>query len=330
MAFDGLLSVVIPVYRSEAYLSSTVGELVRFLEPRARFEIILVNDGSPDGVQRVIDELRTGDERIRSITLGRNLGQHRATLQGFARTRGDIVVTIDDDGQNPPDAAWAVADALLGGGYDVVYGQFQSVEQSLARRLASRANRWVSERTIGNRGGIAISNVRAIRGELARALSGSESPYPYIDALVFRATQHVGQVPVQHRRRSMSGSNYGVAKLLRLSVSHFTTLTVLPLKVATAGCFGASAFGLVIGVVELVRALGSGQAPPGWLSIFCALTFLFSLLFAFLGILSVYLGRMYVTLNERGLVWTRSSSAAEEADAPRTSSKPAERSASTT
>ena len=201
MEFDGLLSVVIPVYRSERYLAETVRTFVEYLAPRTRFEIVLVNDGSPDRVADVIDGLCAADPRVRAITLGRNVGQHRATLRGFALTRGDVVVTVDDDGQNPPQSALAVARALVAGDHDVVYGRFHTVEQAGLRRLASRLNRWLSRKTIQNDQELAITNVRALRGDLARALGAVASPYPYIDALVFRMTRHIGEVPVEQLAR---------------------------------------------------------------------------------------------------------------------------------
>jgi glycosyltransferase involved in cell wall biosynthesis len=306
MPSSGVLSIVIPVYRSERYLERTVGELVSFFEGKREIEIVLVNDGSPDGVQSVIDRLEAGDRRIRGISLGHNLGQHRATLIGFARTRGDVVVTVDDDGQNPPEAAAAVADALEQRDLDVAYGRFETVEQTAPRRIASRVNRWLTAHTLQNRTGIAVSNVRAMRGDLARAMGAVASPYPYIDAMVFRMASRIGEVPVTHRSREAGSSNYTFAKLMRLWVSHLTSLSVLPLKIAMVGSFGVSALGFVLGAVMMARALAAGSAPAGWLSLFCAVTFLFGVLFAFLGIVSAYLGRMYVSLNERDLLWIRS------------------------
>lgn len=306
---DSLLSVVIPAYRSEAYLEATVRELTAALAG-GRFEIVIVNDGSPDGVQAVIEALSAADPRIRGVALGRNLGQHRATLQGMARARGDVVVTVDDDGQNPPAAALAVARALVERDLDVVYGRFETVEQARARRLASAVNGWLSRHTLQNRAGVSLSNVRAIRGDLARALGAVESPYPYIDAMIFRMTARVGEVPVEHRSRGAGSSTYTLGKLLRLWISHLTSLSVMPLKAAMVGSFAVSALGFLVGSVQMVRALLERQAPAGWLSLFCAVTFLFSVLFLFLGIISAYLGRMHVSLNERGLVWVRSDTAA--------------------
>jgi len=320
MTVEPRLSVVIPVYGSEGYLARTVQDLIAYLNPRVSFEVILVNDGSPDGVARVIDTLCSADVRIRAATLGRNIGQHRATLRGFDMARGEVVVTVDDDGQNPPETAMAVAEALWRGKFDVVYGRFASVEQTWSRRLASRTNRWLSRRTIQNLNDIAITNVRAIRGDLARALGGVESPYPYIDALIFRMTRHIAEIPVAHLARQEGKSTYTLPKLFKLWVSHLTSLTILPLQMAMIGSFAVSALGFLLGLGQTLRVLVERQAPSGWLSLYVTVTFLFSVLFAFLGIISAYLGRMFISLNERGLVWIRKNHPAtaspELADAP--------------
>jgi undecaprenyl-phosphate 4-deoxy-4-formamido-L-arabinose transferase len=308
MASEVELSVVIPVYRSEAFLATTVTELAGSLEAAGLgFELVLVNDGSPDGVQAVIDDLSARDPRVRALELGRNRGQHAAILAGFAHARGRIVVTVDDDGQNPPSAVLAVVQRLRETDQDVVYGEFRTVEQTPLRRAASAANRWLTAHTLQNRVGIAVSNVRAIRGELARAMGASTSPYPYIEALVFRMTSRVGAVQVEHRPRGGGASTYTLRKLLSLWVSHLTTLSVLPLKVAVVGSLGVSVLGFALGIAMVARALIVGGAPTGWLSLFCAIAFLFSILFAFLGIVSAYLGRLYVASNERGLAWIRPS-----------------------
>ncbi|MFO0571890.1 MAG: glycosyltransferase [Polyangiaceae bacterium] len=298
-------SFVIPVYGSEASLEATVRELVRTLDDGPSFEIVLVEDASPDGVGAIVDELAREDPRIVARHLARNLGQHRATLLGFELARGSVVITLDDDGQNPPSAALAVGRALTERDLDVVYGRFEAVEQGALRRLASGLNRWLTRHTLENRRDIAISNVRALRGDLARQLGRARSPYPYIDALIFRMTARIDEVGVEHRRRALGGSSYSLGKLVALWLSHLTSLSVLPLRVAMFGSFALSALGFLGGVLATIRALVSGGAPLGWLSLFCAITFLFSVLFAFLGIVSAYLGRMYVSLNERGLVYVR-------------------------
>lgn len=223
MKAEELCSIVIPVYRSEAYLAGTVRELLAFFEQLVPVEVILVNDGSPDGVQRVIDDLCTGDTRVRGLSLEKNLGQHRAILLGLRETRGSVVVTIDDDGQNPPSAALAVAETLEREDLDVVYGTFAVSGQSWSRRVASSVNLWVSRHTLPNKCAIALTNVRGLRGDFARKLGSIHSSYPYIEALIFRMTNRIGQVPVEHRPRVSGRSGYSLGKLVALSFAHLTT-----------------------------------------------------------------------------------------------------------
>jgi undecaprenyl-phosphate 4-deoxy-4-formamido-L-arabinose transferase len=308
MARPELLSIVIPCYRSAGYLEKTVDELVKALDGWCPFEFVLVNDGSPDDVQAVIEALAKKDRRVRYLELGTNRGQHFATLRGFAITQGDCVVTVDDDGQNPPESVKRVAEQLVTEGHDVVYGAFQTVAQSPFRRLASGMNRWMTKHTLGNQKGIALSNVRAVRGQLARVVAQASNTTPYIDALLWRGTKRIGQVMVEQRTRSDGASTYTLWKLIKLWVSHLTLLTVLPLQVASVGSLVVSVLGFLLGLVQLIRVLVAGGAPQGWLSLFLLTTVLFSVLFLFLAIVGTYVGRVYVELNARGLDWVRSSS----------------------
>ncbi|HZX43109.1 MAG TPA: glycosyltransferase [Myxococcaceae bacterium] len=308
----GLLSIVVPVYRSAGYLADTVQELLAAFGPRGPLELVLVNDGSPDEVQGVIESLAAADPRVRYLELGANRGQHAAVLRGFEVVRGEWVVTVDDDGQNPPEAVERVLEALRASDDDAVYGRFRSTEQTAFRVLASRLNRTLSAVTFGNTRGIAVSNVRALRGDLARALGRAAPGHPYIEALVFRATRRISEVEVPHRPRRAGDSTYRLSTLVRLWVSHLTTLTALPLQISGWGSFLVAALATLVGVVQLVKVLSERRAPAGWLSLFCAVTFLFAVLFAFLGVISTYLARMYVTQNERGLDWIRSRSGRQE------------------
>lgn len=308
MAAEPRWSIVIPVYRSEHALETTVRAVLDEVGGTRRLEVILVNDASPDGVQQVIDRLCAMDPRVRSVTLGCNVGQHRAVLVGLGESRGEVVITLDDDGQNPPSAALAVGTRLLEGDFDVVYGAFETSAHSVSRRVASWLNRRVARYTLPNPGDIPVTNVRAIRGDLARHMAAASVSYPYIEALVFRMTRRIMAVPVAHRPRAVGESSYGVGALASLWLSHLTTLSVLPLRLAVGASFAISAAGFVVGAALTTRALVLGGAPTGWLSLFCAVTFLFSVLFALLGVVSAYVGRMYVASNERGTAWVRSRS----------------------
>lgn len=311
MARPELLSIVIPCYRSAKYIDKTVAELCTELEGWCPFEIVLVNDGSPDDLQPVLERLARSNPRVRFIELGANAGQHFATLRGFGASRGDCVVTVDDDGQNPPACVKLVAELAIDRDLDVVYGTFRQTEQSAFRKLVSRLNRWMTKYTLGNTRGLALTNVRAIRGEVARLVSTATNSTPYIDALLWRSTRRIDAVEVDQRERADGVSTYSFFKLLTLWASHMTLLTILPLQFAGAASFVVALFAFIIGFAQMLRVLADDRAPPGWLSLFLAVTFLFSLLFMFLAIVSTYVGRIYVELNARGLAWVRSSSDAK-------------------
>jgi polyisoprenyl-phosphate glycosyltransferase len=312
MSVPSLLSVVIPCYRSEASVAATVKTLLAELGDWCALEVILVNDGSPDNVQSVIEQLARDDARVQFVELGTNHGQHFATLCGFRVSRGDCVVTVDDDGQNPPSAVKAIVTALMASTHDIVYGSFASTRQSAFRVLGSRMNRFVSKHTIGNHGGISISNVRAIRGDLARAVAQVKSSAPYIDALLWGCTRRIAQVQVEHRPRVEGASTYTLWKLFSLWMSHLTLLTVLPLRFASIGSLTVSIAAFVLATVQFSIAIQIEGRPPGWLSLFLVVTMLFGVLFAFLAIVSTYLGRLYVELNGQQLEWIRSTSAKKE------------------
>lgn len=319
MPYQGLLSVVIPVYRSHDYLRRTVLSYKAFLENHGNYEFVLVNDGSPDGVQGVLLELHSEDARCRYIELGTNLGQHRALLYGLAAARGDVVVTVDDDGQNTPASALRVVEALQQHDHDVVYGRYPTPRQKRHRVFASRLNAWITRYAIGNHSNVAVSNLRAMRGDLARTLGRNKGAYPYLDAMIFAATRRIADVPVEHVPRAKGASTYSLSSLVNLFLSHVTSLSALPLKVAALGCFGVALFTTLLGVAEVGRSLYVGTAPAGWLTLMCVLTSFFGLLFAFLGIMGIYVARMYITQNARDLAWVRSKALGEEdlCDSPR-------------
>ena len=140
------LSVVIPVYRSERLLARTVNELIETLEA-SPFEIVLVDDGSPDASWKIVKSLAQRDSRVRGLRLYKNQGQHHAVLAGLSVSKGDWVVTIDDDGQNPPSEIKTLMDD--DDGHDVVFGRFREKHATGIRRLATRAVRWLNIKIFG-------------------------------------------------------------------------------------------------------------------------------------------------------------------------------------
>lgn len=289
------LSFVIPAYRSER---TVVGVIEEIFSEFADAEVVVVVDGSPDSVAAVVRRFQ-GDHpqlQVRLLELRQNRGQHFAILQGFRIASGTHVATIDDDGQNPAAEYRVLLDRLRERDLDCVYGDPDRFASSASRRWLSRVNRELSVHFMGNRQRIAISNVRVLRADLAKALTETPSPYPFIDALIFRASCHVEALPVAQRRRAAGRSTYSLARLVTLGISHTTIFSTLPLVIVAA-------LGLLVGGLTFAAALALlaarlvGKAPAGEPVLVGLVALLFSMSFANLALLSIYVGRLYVAFN---------------------------------
>lgn len=292
------LSFVIPVYRSEQTICGVLDEIV------AEFpgsEIIIVSDGSPD---LVADKVRSYSKRkklkIRMIELKANRGQHYAILLGFGLSTRDFVVTIDDDGQNPVREIHNLLKRFTENHrLDCVYGAITVKMQNLHRRFVSNINQRLAEIFLRKPHHIQLSNVRVLRGELARKICQFPSPFPYVDSLILFSTQQIDSIVIDHKERKHGQSGYTLTKLFRLALSHYTTFSNLPLMVFSifSMCLSLSLFFFT--TIWVVRSLLGGQAPPGWMSLMALQGAMFSLLFCFLSVLGIYVGRLYISQNSR-------------------------------
>ncbi len=280
------LSVVIPVYRSRATLPSLLARVVDCLESTAGrpWEVILVDDGSPDDSFVVLDELaRRYGSRVRIGQLTRNFGQHAATLCGISHARGLWVGTLDDDLQYQPEdllRAWQAAEA---DSYDLVYGRPRRGNHPPLRRWLSSVGRWLSCRALGTQAH--PSSLRVMRGSLAQALAGSATSNPILDGVLLQLTSRVGAVDVDHLPRQQGRSGYTYAKLLSFFFTLLTTYSLLPLRL-----LGVLGLASVAGGSALAAwALVARQTGPLWAA--AALTLLGVQLLT-LAIGGEYLGRI--------------------------------------
>lgn len=293
------LSVVIPVYRSQATLPELHRRLVATLgsiEPS--FEVILVEDCGGDDSWQVIEGLAREDRRVRGIRLARNYGQHNALLCGIRAVRGEIVVTIDDDLQNPPEEIPKML-AKLSDGFDVVYGSPRNETHGYLRNMASRITKIALKGAMGVDSASKVSAFRAFRTRLRDAFEGYRSPAVNIDVLLTWGTTRFAAVNVHQDERKYGDSGYSLKKLINHAVNMMTGFSVLPLQIASI--LGV-AFG-VIGFLVLMYVVGryfiEGSSVPGF-PFLASIIAIFSgvQLFA-LGVFGEYLARMHFRSMER-------------------------------
>jgi glycosyltransferase involved in cell wall biosynthesis len=301
------ISVVIPVFNSEASLVPLYERLIPALAGLGReFEVVLVEDGSRDGSWARVVELARRDDRIKGIRLGRNYGQHNALLCGIRAAQGEVIVTIDDDLQNPPEEIGKLL-AKLDEGWDVVYGTPLMEQHGLWRDLASRATKLALQSAMGADTARNASAFRAFRTRLRDAFRDYQSPYVSIDVLLTWASTRFTSVAVRHEARVIGASNYSFRQLIIHALNMLTGFSVIPLQFASMLGFSFTLFGIGVLFFVVGRYLLEGGEIPGF-PFLASVIAIFSgaQLFA-LGIIGEYLARMHFRIMARPTYSIRSS-----------------------
>ena len=293
------LSVVIPVYNSERALGPLIERLEPVLREHARdFELILVNDASPDGSLAAATALAAQHVWIRVIDLRRNYGQHNALLCGIRAARFPTVVTMDDDLQHPPEEIPRLL-AVLNDGADVVYGTPANEKHDMWRRVASRVTKMALQSSMGAETARKVSAFRAFRTSVRDAFADYRSPYVSIDVLLTWGTVRFGAVDVRHEPRAYGISNYTFRKLVIHALNMMTGFSTLPLQFASLVGFACTLFGIGVLAYVIGRYLLEGSSVAGF-PFLASVIAIFSgaQLFA-LGIMGEYLARMHFRMMER-------------------------------
>lgn len=293
------LSIVVPVYRSQAVLPELHRRISAAMESLGPdFELILVEDCGGDDSWSVITELAAADPRVCGIKLARNYGQHNALLCGIRAAKGEIVVTLDDDLQNPPEEIPALI-ARLDEGYDVVYGKPRQEQHGILRDAASRITKLALQGAMGAETASQVSAFRAFRTRLRDAFDAYRSPTVNIDVLLTWGTTRFSNVIVRHDERIDGASGYTLRKLITHALNMMTGFSTLPLQMASVMGFIFAIFGFGLLLYLLGRYLVFGSVVPGF-------TFLASVIVIFsgvqlfaLGIFGEYLARMHFRAMER-------------------------------
>jgi len=305
------ISVIVPVYNGEL----TVRQLVSRLEPvlasqASSYEVILVNDGSHDKSWDIISELAVQYPWVRGIDMMRNFGQHNALLCGIRAANAEIIVTIDDDLQNPPEEIPKLL-GKLSEGYDVIYGTPHKEQHGLWRDLASQITKMVLQGAMGTKIARNVSAFRAFRCLVRDAFANYQGPFVSIDVLLTWGTTRFAAIPVNHNPRRVGVSNYTLLKLITHALNMMTGFTTLPLQIASIVGFGVTLFGMGVLLYVVGRYLIVGGSMPGFPFLACIIAiFSGTQLFA-LGIIGEYLARMHFRMMDRPTYVVRSTTSQE-------------------
>lgn len=292
----GMVTVVVPVYNSAGTLDELVDRVQRVLDGR-RHEIVLVNDGSTDASWQSVLSLVSARAEVRGLDLSRNFGQHNAILAGIRAARGEIIVTLDDDLQNPPEEIPRLLDRL-DEGYDVVYGSPIVRQHKHWRNVAARLIRYSLRSSMGDVAAL-VSPFRAMRTSLRDAFASFAGPYVSIDVLLSWATSRFSSVDVEHAERTSGPSTYSFGKLASLALTMLTGFSTRPLRLASVLGLASTFFGLIVLVYVIVRLVAEGNPVPGFPFLAAIIAIFSGAQLLTLGIIGEYLGRVHVRTMDR-------------------------------
>ena len=292
------ISICIPCYKSAKTLPTVIDDIKNEFKKRADedYQIVLVNDGSPDNTFGVIMKLCDEDKNITGINLSKNYGQPSAKLAALKEAVGDVIVFMDDDGQHPASGIFMLVDKL-GEGYDVVYADFKNKQHSTFKKVTSNMHNSLAE-FMGNKPkNIRRSSFTAWSRTVADAMLTYKSPFISIGSFMMSVTDKFANVEIEHRKRLEGSSGYTLKKLFRMWLNIFISFSMMPLRMATYLGFLFSGVGFVGIVYLLIRKIVHPTRVVGYTSTMITVLFMSGVIMLILGIMGEYLGRIYMTLS---------------------------------
>lgn len=292
------ISFVIPCYRSEKTIGRVISEIINVVSnmDKTDYEIIAVDDNSPDRVFKVLGGIAKNDKKVKVVRLAKNFGQHAGMLAGLHFATGNICVFLDDDGQCPIDKLEELISPLYND-WDVAIAEYGIKKQSLFKNLGSIFNEIVANILIDKPKDIRMGNFIALKKYVAEELVYYSGPYPYVSGLLFRSSARVINVPMEERYRLEGGTTYTFRKLVALWLNSFTAFSIKPLRFATFIGSMFSVFGILFAVYVIIKKIRNPLITVGWSSTMSVILILGGLILFVLGIIGEYIGRIYMSIN---------------------------------
>jgi glycosyltransferase involved in cell wall biosynthesis len=292
------VSVVVPVYAGTKALPELRERLAIAMQAIGRsHELVLVDDRGDPNAWKMISELADAHPEVRGLRLGRNFGQHAATVCGVAHAQGCWVVTMDDDLEHPPEAIDSMLQACSDD-YPLVYGVFPARTHAWYRNISSELMRWTLKKAFPDLND-SYTSFRAMRAPLARQLASFELSKPYIDGMLSWITSSVATVEVIHGERRHGESAYTLKKLIAHAVNIFVTFSHLPLRVASYSGAALAVLSFAYMLFIVVERLTGAITDPGYTSIMSVILFACGIQLFILGIVGEYIGRLMGVTNRR-------------------------------
>ncbi|WP_238858724.1 glycosyltransferase [Clostridium sp. YIM B02569] len=291
------LSFVIPCYGSENTIKDVIEEIITTIGSKNKYEIICVNDCSPDNVLSVLKELAFSNNNIKVIDLAKNSGKHSAMMAGYRYCSGDVIINLDDDGQCPAYRLYELVE-VLHNEYDVAMAHYGVKNQSAFKNFGSKFNDLTVDYLLDKPKDIQITNFSAFKKFVVDEIIRYENPYPYVEGLMLRTTLNIKNISMENRDRLEGKSNFTLKKMVSLWLNGFTAFSVKPLRISTVLGIISSLVGFIYGIWIVIKKLFVDPSLPiGYSSIMAAIMFIGGELMLVLGLIGEYIGRIYISIN---------------------------------
>lgn len=291
------ISIVIPVYNSESCLDELNQQITAELRD-SNYELILVNDKSPDKSWQKIVSLTKINPHIKGISLKKNSGQDNAIMAGLAHASGEYVVIMDDDLQHSPGDIHKLYQKCLEG-YEVVYGLFPQKKQSFWKNAGSKFNEYLAELFLKKPQGLYLSPFKIMRRSLVKEIKEYKGPFPYIDGIILSLTSNITQIQIEHRTRFTGKSNYNLLRSVSVFLKHVTGYSLYPLRFATIIGIMAAGLSFLLGAYFVVDYLTNSRRVEGWITLVLLIVFFNGLILMCVGLIGEYIGRIYLTVTSK-------------------------------
>ncbi len=293
------LSIIIPVFNSEASLKEVVTRVVNVMDlMKSSYEIVLIDDASQDKSWEKISELAMENKNVIGLQLYKNSGQHSANLCGFRHSKNEIIVTMDDDLQNPPEEIPKLVELIIDG-KDLVFGEFAHKNHNFFRSFGSKIINRINKKIFNIKSTVNLSNFRAVDRKIINLVCSENHFKPYIPGLLLKYSNNIGGVVVRHEKRKIGKSNYTLRKLISLVFDLLFQHSTIPLRLASIIGLLSSFSVFVFALLTFFRALISDAAVPGWASIAILISLSSGLIILIISVIGEYLIRILNQVSQK-------------------------------
>lgn len=296
-----MISIIIPVFNSENTIEILVDDIIKVLEEKNKFEIILINDASEDSSEEKCKNLVKKYSTVSLFSLSKNVGEHNSIMAGLNKCTGDFAITMSDDLQHSTEA---LRELLKYGiekkdKFDVVYTYYDKKKDGLIKNFGSKFNDLMANFLLDKPKYLYISDFRLINRFLINEIIKYELPFTYIDGIILGLTNKIGKIKVEHNLRTRGKSGYTMKKMLQLWSNMSTSFSVLPLRLSMLMGLILSFCGFILAILFFIERLIDNTVPSGFASIMIAVIIFSGAILIALGLVGEYVGRIFISLNKK-------------------------------